>query len=139
MPPTGSGRRQSYRFAPTSRMTNTYIANGSSTPKEIIENTEQGIYAKYLGGGQVNTATGDYNFAVMEAYLIENGKITTPLKGATLIGNGPKTLQLVDMVGNNLGHGQGMCGSLSGSIPVNVGQPTLRVSEMTVGGTREGA
>ncbi|WP_067621709.1 TldD/PmbA family protein [Alicyclobacillus acidiphilus] len=136
MSPTGSGRRQSYRFAPTSRMTNTFIAPGRSTPEEIISNTENGIYAKYMGGGQVNPATGDYNFAVMEAYRIENGKVTTPLKGATLIGNGPKTLQKVDMVGNNLGHGAGMCGSLSGSIPVNVGQPMLRVSEITVGGTK---
>ncbi|RDI45819.1 TldD/PmbA family protein [Falsibacillus pallidus] len=138
MDSTGSGRRQNYRFAPTSRMTNTYIAPGASTPKEIISNTEHGIYTKYMGGGQVNPTTGDYNFAVMEAYMIENGKITKPVKGATLIGNGPKTLQLVDMVGNNLGHGAGMCGSLSGSIPVNVGQPMIRVSEMTVGGSKEG-
>lgn len=137
MAPTGSGRRQSYRFAPTSRMTNTYIAPGNSTPDEILGDTEYGIYAKYMGGGQVDTTTGDYNFGVMEAYLIENGKLTTPVKGATLIGNGPKTIQKVDMIGNNLGHGQGMCGSLSGSIPVNVGQPILRVSEITVGGTKE--
>ncbi|WP_282142140.1 TldD/PmbA family protein [Cytobacillus oceanisediminis] len=138
MESTGSGRRQSYRFAPTSRMTNTYIANGKSSPKEIVSNTEYGIYTKYMGGGQVNTTTGDYNFAVMEAYLVKDGKIGKPLKGATLIGNGPKTLQLVDMVGNNLDHGAGMCGSLSGSIPVNVGQPMIRVSEMTVGGTKGG-
>ncbi|GLB59970.1 hypothetical protein NCCP133_21020 [Cytobacillus sp. NCCP-133] len=136
MESTGSGRRQSYRFAPTSRMTNTYIANGKSTPEEIISNTEHGIYTKYMGGGQVNTTTGDYNFAVMEAYLVKDGKIGKPLKGATLIGNGPKTLQLVDMVGNNLDHGAGMCGSQSGSIPVNVGQPMIRVSEMTVGGRK---
>lgn len=137
MPSTGSGRRQSYRFAPTSRMTNTYIAPGNSTRDEIIGDTEFGIYARYMGGGQVDTTTGDYNFGVMEAYLIENGQLTTPVKGATLIGNGPKTIQKVDMVGNNLGHGQGMCGSLSGSIPVNVGQPILRVSEITIGGTKE--
>ncbi|MFJ5714772.1 TldD/PmbA family protein [Neobacillus sp. NPDC093127] len=136
MESTGSGRRQSFRFAPTSRMTNTYIAPGASTPEEIIANTEHGIYTKYMGGGQVNPATGDYNFAVMEAYEVKNGKLGKPLKGATLIGNGPKTLQLVDMVGNNLGHGAGMCGSLSGSIPVNVGQPMIRVSEITVGGTK---
>ncbi|MFD1735056.1 TldD/PmbA family protein [Bacillus salitolerans] len=134
---TGSGRRQSYRFAPTSRMTNTYIASGSSTKEEIISNTESGIYTRYMGGGQVNPTTGDYNFAVMEAYEVKNGKLGKPLKGATLIGNGPKTLQLVDMVGNNLAHGAGMCGSVSGSIPVNVGQPILRVSEMTVGGSKE--
>ncbi|WML43915.1 TldD/PmbA family protein [Neobacillus sp. PS3-40] len=136
MEATGSGRRQSFRFAPTSRMTNTYIAPGKSSPAEIIANTENGIYTKYMGGGQVNPATGDYNFAIMEAYEVKNGKLGRPLKGATLIGNGPKTLQLVDMVGNNLGHGTGMCGSLSGTIPVNVGQPMIRVSEITVGGTK---
>ncbi|MFS0672156.1 TldD/PmbA family protein [Ornithinibacillus sp. 179-J 7C1 HS] len=131
---TGSGRRESYKYAPTSRMTNTYIAPGKSTPEEIIANTEYGIYAKYMGGGQVNPATGDYNFAINEAYLVKNGKIDKPLRGATLIGNGAKTIQKVDMVANNLGHGAGMCGASSGSIPVNVGQPTLRVSEITVGG-----
>ncbi|MCU9613364.1 TldD/PmbA family protein [Caldibacillus lycopersici] len=131
---TGSGRRESYRFAPTSRMTNTYIAPGKSSPEEIIANTEHGIYAKYMGGGSVNPATGDYNFAINEAYLVKNGKIDKPLRGATLIGNGAKTIQLIDMVGNNLGHGAGMCGASSGSIPVNVGQPMIRVSEITVGG-----
>ncbi|MGM8216000.1 TldD/PmbA family protein [Bacillaceae bacterium W0354] len=137
MDSTGSGRRESYRFAPTSRMTNTYIAPGKSTPEEIISNTEYGIYAKYMGGGQVNPATGDYNFAINEAYIVKNGKIDKPVRGATLIGNGPQSLQKVDMVGNNLGHGAGMCGSLSGSIPVNVGQPMIRVSEITVGGRKE--
>ncbi|MBW8348841.1 TldD/PmbA family protein [Bacillus sp. IITD106] len=136
MEATGSSRRESYRFNPTSRMTNTFIAPGKSTPEEIIASTERGLYAKYMGGGQVNTATGDYNFAIMEAYMVENGKIGAPVKGATLIGNGPKTLQLVDMVGNNLAHGAGMCGSVSGSLPVNVGQPMIRVSEITVGGTK---
>ncbi|RDU36058.1 TldD/PmbA family protein [Neobacillus piezotolerans] len=136
MASTGSGRRESFRFAPTSRMTNTYIAPGNSSPEEILSNTEHGIYAKYMGGGQVNPATGDYNFAVLEAFEVKNGKLGRPLKGATLIGNGPKTLQMVDMVGNNLSHGAGMCGSQSGSIPVNVGQPTIRVSEITVGGTK---
>lgn len=131
---TGSGRRESYKFAPTSRMTNTYIAPGESTPEEIIANTEYGIYAKYMDGGQVNPATGDYNFAVNEAYIVKNGKIDKPIRGATLVGNGAKTIQKVDMVGNNLGHGAGMCGASSGSIPVNVGQPMLRVSEITVGG-----
>ena len=133
---TGSSRRQSYRFSPTSRMTNTYIAPGKSTPEDIIASTEHGIYAKYMGGGQVNPATGDYNFAVAEAYLVKNGKIDRPVRGATLIGNGAKTLQLVDMVGNNLAHGAGMCGSISGSLPVNVGQPMIRISEITVGGTK---
>ncbi|MFJ8262882.1 TldD/PmbA family protein [Rummeliibacillus sp. NPDC094406] len=134
--PTGSSRRQSYRFSPTSRMTNTYIAPGTSTPEEIIADTEYGLYTKYMGGGQVNPATGDYNFAVAEAYIVKNGKIERPVRGATLIGNGAKTLQLVDRVGNNLAHGAGMCGSQSGSIPVNVGQPMIRVSEITVGGTK---
>ena len=133
---TGSSRRQSYRYNPTSRMTNTYIAAGKSKPEDIIAATENGIYAKYMGGGQVNPATGDYNFAVAEAYLVKDGKIDRPVRGATLIGNGAKTLQLVDMVGDNLAHGAGMCGSMSGSLPVNVGQPMIRVSEITVGGTK---
>ncbi|MEC5422912.1 TldD/PmbA family protein [Virgibacillus sp. C22-A2] len=134
---TGSGRRESYKFAPTSRMTNTYIAPGKSTSEEIIANTEFGIYAKYMGGGSVSPATGDYNFAINEAYLVKDGKIDKPLRGATLIGNGAKTIQKIDMVGDNLGHGAGMCGASSGSIPVNVGQPMLRVSEITVGGREE--
>jgi len=134
MPSTGSGRRESYKYAPTSRMTNTFIANGKSTLKEMLDTTEKGLYCKYLGGGSVNPATGDFNFAVLEAYLIENGKITKPLRGATLIGNGAETLMNIEMVGNNLEHGQGMCGSSSGSIPANVGQPAIKVKDMTVGG-----
>lgn len=134
MESTGSSRRQSYRFAPTSRMTNTYIAPGKSTPEEIIADTEYGIYAKYMGGGSVNPGTGDFNFAVNEAYLVKNGKIERPIRGATLIGNGAKTILDIDRVGNNLGHGAGMCGASSGSLPVNVGQPMVRVSEITVGG-----
>ncbi|MCT4604558.1 MAG: TldD/PmbA family protein [Marinisporobacter sp.] len=137
MKSTGSGRRQSYKYAPTSRMTNTYIQNGKSTFKEIIEGTEYGLYAKKMGGGSVNPATGDFNFAVMEGYIIRNGKICEPVRGATLIGNGPETLKKIDRVGNNLAHGQGMCGSSSGSIPVNVGQPVIRVEAMTVGGRKE--
>jgi TldD protein len=136
MPSTGSGRRQSYMFAPTSRMNNTYIEVGDSTPEEIIANTEHGLYAKYMGGGSVNPATGEFNFAVLEGYMVRNGKIEEPVKGATLIGKGIDTLMKIDMVGNNLAHGQGMCGSLSGSIPVNVGQPMIRVSDMTVGGRK---
>ena len=134
METTGSSRRESYRFAPTSRMTNTYIAPGKSTPEEIIADTEYGIYAKYMGGGSVNPGTGDFNFAVDEAYLVKNGKIEKPIRGATLIGNGAKTILNIDRVGNNLGHGAGMCGASSGSLPVNVGQPMVRVSEITVGG-----
>lgn len=134
LPPTGSARRESYRFAPTSRMTNTYIANGKSTPKEIIENTQYGLYAKQMGGGSVDPATGVFNFAVLEGYMIRNGKIAEPVRGATLIGKGADILMKIDMVGNNLNHAQGMCGSISGSIPTNVGQPMIRVSEITVGG-----
>ncbi len=136
MESTGSGRRQSYKFAPTSRMTNTFIANGDSTFEEIISNTERGLFAKKLGGGSVNPATGDFNFAVMEGYLIEKGKITKPVRGATLIGTGAKVLENIDMVGNNQTFGQGMCGSLSGMVPTNVGQPTIRVKALTVGGRK---
>ncbi|MBU5438949.1 TldD/PmbA family protein [Tissierella sp. MSJ-40] len=136
MDSTGSSRRQSYKFAPTSRMNNTYIAAGESTLKEMISNTEKGLYAKKLGGGSVNTSTGDFNFAVMEGYLVENGKVLKPVRGATLIGNGIKVLELIDMVGNDLEMGQGMCGSISGSVPVNVGQPSIRVKSLTVGGRK---
>ena len=138
MAPTGSGRRESYRYAPTSRMNNTYIAAGETTPEEIIGDTEFGIFAKYMGGGSVNTATGDYNFNVREGYIIRQGKIAEPIKGATLIGNGMDTLQKIDKVGNNLKHEIGMCGSSSGIVPVTVGQPMLRVSGLTVGGRKEG-
>ncbi|MGL4337359.1 MAG: TldD/PmbA family protein [Turicibacter sp.] len=136
MPSTGSGRRQNYRYAPTSRMTNTYIAEGPHTKEEMIANTEFGLYAKNMGGGSVNPATGDFNFAVTEGYIIRNGQIAEPVRGATLIGNGPEILHKIDHVGQNLAHAQGMCGSSSGSIPTNVGQPALRVSEMTVGGAK---
>lgn len=134
---TGSSRRQSYRFPPTSRMSNTFIDKGSSTPEEIFANTEKGLYAKHMGGGSVNPSTGEFNFAVMEGYIIEKGKIKEPVRGATLIGKGTEVLNKIDMVGNNLLQSQGMCGSVSGSIPANVGQPMIRVSELTVGG-REG-
>jgi len=135
---TGSGRRESYKYAPTSRMSNTYIDNGESSFEEIIASTEYGLYAKKMGGGSVNPSTGDFNFAVMEGYMIRDGKIAEPVKGATLIGTGKDALLKVDKVGNNLLRAQGMCGSLSGSIPTDVGQPTIRVSSMTVGG-RKGA
>lgn len=137
MKATGSARRESYRFAPTSRMTNTYILPGKDRLEDMIANTEYGLYAKTMGGGSVNTTTGDFNFAVQEGYMIENGKLTYPVKGATLIGNGRQTMYDVDYVGNNFAPGQGMCGSISGSIPVNVGQPALRVSRLTVGGSNE--
>ena len=131
---TGSSRRQDYRFAPTSRMTNTFIANGKSTPEEIIAHTEFGLYAKQMGGGSVDPATGSFNFAVLEGYMIRNGRIAEPVRGATLIGKGAEVLRDIDMVGNNLKRAQGMCGSKSGSIPTDVGQPMIRVSSMTVGG-----
>lgn len=135
--PTGSSRRQSYKYAPTSRMNNTYIAPGKSTVEEMISNTDYGLFAKKLGGGSVNPVTGEFNFAVMEGYIVKNGKIQSPVRGATLIGNGVEVLEKIDMVGNNLGLGQGMCGASSGSIPVNVGQPSIRVSSLTVGGRKE--
>ena len=131
---TNSGRRQSYQFAPTSRMTNTYIDNGESTFEEIIAATPYGLYAKKMGGGSVNPATGDFNFAVGEGYIIRDGKIAEPVRGATLVGTGSETLLKVDMVANNLLTAQGMCGSISGAIPTDVGQPTIRLSEITVGG-----
>ncbi|GKX29874.1 regulatory protease [Vallitalea longa] len=134
MEPTGSGRRESYKYAPTSRMTNTYIASGKSTIDDIIANTEYGLFAKYLGGGSVNPSTGEFNFAVREGYIVKNGKINRPVRGATLIGTGMEVLEKIDMVGDNVDFSQGICGSISGGVPVNVGQPTLRVSEMTVGG-----
>ncbi len=131
---TGSSRRQSYKFEPTSRMTNTFILPGKNTFEEMISSIKKGLYAKSLGGGSVNPATGEFNFAVNEAYMIEDGKITYPVKGATLIGSGKDILMKIDMVGKDLKRAQGMCGASSGSIPVDVGQPTIRVSEITVGG-----
>lgn len=138
MEPTGNARRQSYKYAPTSRMTNTFICAGESTREEIIANTEYGLYAKHMGGGSVNPATGEFNFAVSEGYIVRNGKIEEPVRGATLIGKGSEILMKIDMVASNLATGQGMCGSISGSIPADVGQPTIRVTEITVGG-RKGA
>lgn len=132
--PTGSTRRQSYRYSPTSRMTNTYIANGTSTLEEILANTKYGLFAKTMAGGSVSSATGEFNFSVGEAFMIEDGKLTKRIKGATLIGNGKDTLLNIDMVANNQSFGYGMCGSSSGSIPACVGQPTIRVKNMTVGG-----
>jgi len=134
MAPTGSGRRQSYKFSPTSRMNSTYIAPGTDKFEDIIKDTKYGLFAKKLGGGTVVPATGEFNFAVQEGYLIEDGKLTKPVRGAMLIGHGKDVLFKIDRVADNLEFGQGMCGSLSGSIPVDVGQPTIRVSSMTVGG-----
>ncbi|MEA1884224.1 MAG: TldD/PmbA family protein [Thermotogota bacterium] len=134
MQSTGSGRRQNYTYAPTSRMSNTFILPGDFLPEEIIANTSKALYAKKMGGGSVNPSTGEFNFSVREGYLVENGKIARPVRGATLIGKGFEILNKIDMVGNDLARDEGMCGSLSGSIPADVGQPTIRVSELLVGG-----
>ena len=134
MEATGSSRRQNYKFAPTSRMTNTYIAAGNDDEAEIIKSISDGLYAKKMGGGSVNPVTGEFNFAVSEGYIVKNGKIQEPVRGASLIGKGSEVLLNIDMVGKNLAQGQGMCGSVSGSIPTNVGQPMIRVKEITVGG-----
>lgn len=133
-PSTGSGRRQSYKYSPTARMNTTYIAPGKDNWEDIIKDTKYGLFAKKLGGGTVQPATGEYNFAVQEGYMIEDGKITKPVRGAMLIGHGAETILKIDRVANNLAYGQGMCGAGSGSIPVDVGQPTIRVSSMIVGG-----
>ena len=136
MAPTGSGRRQSYHYAPTSRMTNTFICNGTTPTEDIIAATEYGLYAAKMGGGSVQPATGEFNFAVLEGYMIRNGKIAEPVRGATLIGKGGEVLLNIDMVGNNLTTAQGVCGSSSGGVPTDVGQPMIRVKEMTVGGRK---
>lgn len=132
--PNGSCRRQSFRYEPTSRMSNTYIDNGTSTKEEIIEATKLGLYAKSFSGGSVNPTTGEFNFACSEAYIIRDGKITEPVKGAILIGKGEEILPKIDMIANDLSLSQGMCGAASGSVRVNIGQPTLRISSITVGG-----
>ena len=134
MPITGSGRRQGYMFAPTSRMRNTYIAAGQDDDDEMIANMGDGLYAKRMGGGSVEPTTGKFNFAVNEGYLVKDGKIVHPVRGASLIGRGSEILLKIDRVGKDMQMAQGMCGSLSGSIPTNVGQPMIRVSSMTVGG-----
>ena len=130
----GACRRENYKYCPTSRMSNTYICNGKSTPEEIIAATKLGLYAVGFNGGSVDPTTGEFNFGCSEAYIIRDGKICEPVKGATLIGHGDEILKHIDMVGNDLALGQGMCGAASGSIRTNVGQPTLRISEITVGG-----
>ncbi len=135
--PTGNGRRESFAHLPMPRMTNTYMLAGDYDPQEIIGSVKKGIYAPNFGGGQVDITSGKFVFSASEAYLIENGKITTPIKGATLIGNGPEAMQQVSMVGNDLAldAGVGVCGKQGQSLPVGVGQPTLKLDAMTVGGT----
>ena len=134
MESTGNARRQSYSYTPTSRMTNTYIAPGDDRNEDIIASIEYGLYAKEMGGGSVNPVTGEFNFAVNEGYIIRNGRICEPVRGASLVGKGSDVIRNIDMVGSDLDLGQGMCGSSSGSIPTNVGQPLIRVSSITVGG-----
>ncbi|HLF66096.1 MAG TPA: metallopeptidase TldD-related protein, partial [Gammaproteobacteria bacterium] len=137
MAPTGNARRESYAHLPMPRMTNTYMLAGPHHPEEMIKSIEKGLYAVNFSGGQVDITSGKFVFTASEAYLIENGKITAPVKGATLIGNGPDVLTKVSMVGNDLelDSGVGVCGKAGQSVPVGVGQPTLKVDELTVGGT----
>ncbi|MDD5954807.1 MAG: TldD/PmbA family protein [Firmicutes bacterium] len=134
MESTGNARRQSYAYTTTSRMTNTYIAPGDDKNEDIIASIEYGLYAKEMGGGSVNPVTGEFNFAVNEGYIIRNGKICEPVRGASLVGKGSDVIQNIDMVGTDMAMGQGMCGSSSGNVPTNVGQPLVRVSSITVGG-----
>lgn len=131
---TGSARRQSYKFAPASRMRNTFIEKGHFEMDDLIKSVPNGLYARKMGGGSVDPSTGQFNFAVQEAYLIKDGKITTPVKGATLIGTGPDIMRKISMVGKDLQLMAGMCGSVSGSIPTTVGQPPVKVDEILVGG-----
>ncbi len=135
--PTGNGRRESFAHLPMPRMTNTYMLAGSHAPEEIIASVKKGLYAPNFGGGQVDITSGKFVFTASEAYLIEDGKITRPVKGATLIGNGPETMNQVSMIGNNLAldAGVGICGKDGQSVPVGVGQPSLKIDRMTVGGT----
>ena len=135
--PTGNGRRESFAHLPLPRMTNTYMLNGDKSHEEIIKSVKKGLYAANFGGGQVDITSGKFVFSTAEAYLIENGKVTRPVKGATLIGNGPDALTRVSMIGNDmaLDPGVGTCGKDGQSVPVGVGQPTLRIDGLTVGGT----
>ena len=133
---SGNGRRESYRHLPMVRMTNTFLTNGNDDPEAIIRDTPHGVYVAKLGGGQVNTATGDFVFGMTEAYMIEDGEITDPIRDANLIGNGPEVLKNIDVVGNDFAMGPpGMCGKDGQGVPVGDGNPTLRVTGMTVGGT----
>jgi TldD protein len=133
---SGNGRRETYQHLPMVRMTNTFLANGTEDPEEIVRQTPHGVYVAQLGGGQVNTATGDFTFGATEAYLIEDGRIAEPLRDTNLIGNGPEILRLIDVVGNDFAMGSpGTCGKQGQGVPVGTGQPTLRVSALTVGGT----
>ena len=134
---TGNGRRESYRHHPISRMSNTFIAPGEEDPETILRNTPEGVFVRKMGGGQVNTVNGDFVFEVSEGYLIRNGEIGDPIRGATLTGNGPEVLKSIDRVGNDLGFGIGTCGKDGQGVPVADAQPTLRIPEIIVGGTAQ--
>jgi TldD protein len=138
MAPTGNGRRQSFAHLPMPRMTNTFMLSGEHDPGEILESVEKGLYAVNFAGGQVDITSGRFVFSASEAYLVENGRVTRPVRGATLIGNGPDVMTRVSMIGNDLAldSGVGVCGKEGQSVPVGVGQPTLRIDELTVGGTQ---
>ena len=135
--PTGNGRRESYAHVPMPRMTNTYMLAGGKPPQEIVASIKKGLYATNFGGGQVDITSGKFVFSASEAYWVENGKIQYPVKGATLVGSGPECLKRVSMIGNDmkLDSGVGTCGKEGQSVPVGVGQPTLRIDGLTVGGT----
>ena len=135
--PTGNGRRESYAHVPMPRMTNTYMLAGDKDPQEIVASIKKGLYATNFGGGQVDITSGKFVFSASQAYWVENGKIQYPVKGATLIGNGPEALTRIGMIGNDLklDSGVGTCGKEGQSVPVGVGQPTLRIDGLTVGGT----
>jgi TldD protein len=136
--PTGNGRRESFRSMPLPRMTNTSLLGGKDNPEDIIKSVKRGVYAKRFSGGQVNISNGDFVFSLSESYLIEDGKLTAPLKGVNLIGNGPDVLRRVDMLGADfeLSDGIWTCGKDGQSVPVNVGTPTVRIASITVGGTQ---
>ncbi|MEE8303133.1 MAG: metallopeptidase TldD-related protein, partial [Candidatus Tectomicrobia bacterium] len=137
MAPTGNGRRESYAHVPMPRMTNTFMLGGESDPEEILASVDKGLYAVSFGGGQVDITSGKFVFSANEAYLIENGKVARPVKGASLIGNGPDVLTRITMVGNDLAldPGVGTCGKNGQGVPVGVGLPTIRINNLTVGGT----
>jgi TldD protein len=134
VPPTGNGRRESYRHRPIPRMSNTFIAPGDSAVDDIIKCTPRGLYVKRMGGGQVNTVTGDFVFEVQEGYMIEDGTIGEPVREATLSGNGPDVLKSIDMIASDLGFSIGTCGKDSQGVPVSDAMPTLRIQELVVGG-----
>ncbi|MEK7197332.1 MAG: metallopeptidase TldD-related protein, partial [Nitrospirota bacterium] len=131
---TGNGRRESYHSRPIPRMTNTFIASGESLPEDVLKSTPKGLFVKKMGGGQVNTVTGDFVFEVQEGYIIDNGRIGEPVRGATLTGNGPEVLKSIDRVGSDMGFSIGTCGKDNQGVPVSDAMPTIRIPEIVVGG-----